>query len=143
MQRCIGAGPGADLALEIGGVMDNLNSRPLEIRGQVQNIKLAETNPQVLFRVGGIGIIVTTNRTPFHHRQQFLDLGITPESHQIVAVKIGYLVPELKAMARKSYLALSPGAVNQDIASLPYKRISRPCYPFDGDMQWAPQVQLF
>lgn len=143
VQRCIGAGTGADLALEIGGVMDNLNSRPLKVRGQVQYIKLAETNPQVLFRVGGIGIIVTTNRTPFHHRQQFLDLGVTPESHQIVAVKIGYLVPELKAMARRAYLALTPGAVNQDILSLPFKRITRPCYPFDPDMDWTPQAQLF
>ena len=106
-------------------------------------IKLDETNPQVLLQVGGIRIILTAKRTPFHHRQQFLDLDLVPEAHRIIAVKIGYLVPELKAMAQKAYLALSPGAVNQDILSLPFKRITRPCYPFDPDMNWTPQVQLF
>ncbi|MCA9885058.1 MAG: MlrC C-terminal domain-containing protein, partial [Anaerolineae bacterium] len=81
--------------------------------------------------------------TPFHYRQQFLDLGIVPEDHKIVVVKIGYLVPELKAMAQKAYLALSPGAVNQDIINLTYNRIQRPCYPFDADMIWSPTVQVF
>ena len=143
VKRCISAGLGADVALEIGGALDTLHGHPLPVRGRVQFIRSEETNPQVLLRAGGISIIITTTRTAFHHRQQFLDLGIKPEAHQIIAVKIGYLVPELKAMARRSYLALSPGAVNQDIASLPYKRISRPCYPFDADMDWAPHVQLF
>ena len=143
VNHCIRAGPGADVTLEIGGVMDMLNSRPLPLRGRVKFIKLDETNPQVLLQVGGIRIILTAKRTPFHHRQQFLDLDLVPEAHRIITVKIGYLVPELKAMAQKAYLALSPGAVNQDILSLPFKRITRPCYPFDPDMNWTPQVQLF
>lgn len=143
VKRCMNAGLNADVALEIGGVMDTLHARPLPVRGRVQFIKSDKTNPQVVLREGGISIIITTKRTAFHYRQQFLDLGIKPEAHRIIAVKIGYLVPELKAMARRAYLALTPGAVNQDIESLPFKRISRPCYPFDADMQWAPQVRLF
>jgi len=143
VNRCIEAGLDAELKLEIGGVMDRRNSRPLTLRGRVRFIKSGERNPQALLQVDGIGIILTAARTAFHHRQQFLDLGILPEAQEIIAVKIGYLVPELKAMARKSYLALSPGAVNQDISSLPFKRIRRPCYPFDPDMNWSPQVQLF
>ena len=109
----------------------------------MQFIKRDETNPQVVLRVGGIRIILTARRTAFHHRRQFLDLNVKPEAHRIIAVKIGYLVPELKAMARRNFLALSPGAVNQDITSLPFKRITRPCFPFDPDMVWTPQVQLF
>ena len=42
-----------------------------------------------------------------------------------------------------SFLALSPGAVNQDIAALPFRRIQRPCYPFDADMEWTPNAQLY
>ena len=143
VRRCLTAGLGANVALEIGGALDSLNARPLPVRGRVQFIKADETNPQIALQVDGIRIILTAKRTPFHHRQQFLDLNIIPEAHRIIAVKIGYLVPELKALAKKSYLALSPGAVNQDIVSLPYNRITRPCYPFDPDMEWTPQVQLF
>ena len=143
VQACVSAGQHADVNLDIGGRLDTRNSPPLPIRGRIESIKIDNVNPQVLLRKDGLRIILTAKRTPFHHRRQFLDLGITPEAHQIVAVKVGYLVPELKAMARKAYLALSPGAVNQDIVSLPFKRIHRPCYPFDPDMTWTPQVQLF
>jgi len=143
VKRCLSAGAGAEVKLKIGGKLGMLNARPLPLRGQVQFIRHDDSNPQALLNAGGIRVILTTKRTPFHHSQQILDGGIVPESHKIVAVKIGYLVPELKSMARAAYLALSPGAVNQDILSLPFKRITRPCYPFDANMQWTPRVQLF
>ena len=143
VERCIAAGPGAEVSLEIGGKMDRVNSSPLAITGTVETISTHDDNAQVVLKSGGIRIILTSKRTPFHHRRQFLKLNIKPEDHRIVVVKIGYLVPELKAMARAACLALSPGAVNQDIASLPYRRIRRPCYPFDLDMDWTPLAQLF
>lgn len=143
VQRCLIAGLGANVELEIGGKLDRRHAGPLPVRGRVLFIKADETNPQAVLLVDGIRVILTARRTPFHYRRQFVDLDIKPEAHRIIAVKIGYLAPELKAMARGSYLALSPGAVNQDIASLPFRRISRPCYPIDPDMEWTPQVRLF
>ena len=143
VQRCLDAGQGATVDLVIGGKLDHLNSKPLSITGAVEFIKPDPRNPQVLLNANGIRVILTARRASFQRRQQFLDLNITPEEHQIIAVKIGYLVPELKAMAKKNTLALSPGAVNQDLLALSFKRISRPCYPFDADMEWSPIVQLF
>ncbi len=143
VERCIAAGPGARVSLEIGGKLDRGNSGPLAITGTVESISAHDANRQVVLKSGGIRIILTSKRTPFHHRRQFLELNLNPEDHRIVVVKIGYLVPELKAMARAAYLALSPGAVNQDIASLDFRRIQRPCYPFDPDMDWAPNAQFF
>jgi len=140
---CINAGLGAEVNLTIGGKNDTRNSQPLAVTGIVDTIKVDDENTQVIVKSGGIRIIITTKRTPFHYRQQFLDLELTPEDHHIIVVKIGYLVPELKAMAQKSYLALSPGAVNQDIVRLDYERIQRPCYPFDADMTWSAEVQIF
>ncbi len=143
VQRCLDAGQGATVDLVIGGKLDHLNSKPLPITGAVEFIKLDPRNPQVLLNANGIRVILTARRASFQRRQQFLDLNITPEEHQIIVVKIGYLVPELKAMAKKNTLALSPGAVNQDLLALSFERISRPCYPFDADMEWSPTVQLF
>jgi microcystin degradation protein MlrC len=37
-------------------------------------------------------------------------------------------------MARRALLALSPGAVNQDIENLPFKRIQRPMFPMDKEV---------
>ena len=142
-QACLEAGVGGEVALELGGKLDWRNSQPLPVRGVVEFIKADTDNPQVVLKLGGIRVLLSAKRVSFQRRQQFLDLGITPEEHAIIVVKIGYLVPELKAMARRSYLALSPGAVNQDIVSLPFQRIQRPCYPFDLDMQWSPAARHY
>ena len=88
------------------------------MRGIVHRIKADDEKPQVLLKSGGINIILTTKRIPFHRRQQFLDLDLIPENHAIVTVKLGFLVPKLKAIARNTSPALSAGAVNQDIVAL-------------------------
>ncbi len=82
--------------------------------------------------------IITQRRRPFHYIADFTKLGINPHEHKIVVVKVGYLVPELKAAAAKALLALSPGAVDQAIERLPFQRITRPVYPLDKDMTWKP-----
>lgn len=143
VHACTAAGLGAEVDLQIGGKLDRLNSQPLDISGTVKAIKADADNPQVVLKSGGIHTILTSKRSVFHRRQQFIDLNLKPEAHDIVVIKIGYLEPELKAMARAAYLALSPGSVNQDITALPFRRIQRPCYPFDADMEWRPIVQIF
>ena len=143
VQICQQAGIDSPVDLSIGGKWDQKHSQPLAISGTVKTILDDDTNTQVVVIVGGIQIIITEKRTPFHYRHQFTALDIIPEEHHIIVVKIGYLVPELKAMAQNSYLALSPGAVNQDIVRLPFQRITRPCFPFDETMTWEPEVLIF
>ena len=50
-------------------------------------------------------------------------------------MKIGYLVPELYDMRADWIMALTPGGVDQDLERLGYKRIQRPMYPLDKDME--------
>jgi microcystin degradation protein MlrC len=64
----------------------------------------------------------------------FTDLDLDPRSADVVVVKIGYLEPELFAMAADWRLALTPGGVDQDLTRLGHRRIQRPMFPFDPDM---------
>ena len=48
-----------------------------------------------------------------------------------MVVKIGYLEPELHAMAADWLLALTPGGVDQDLLRLGHHKVERPLYPFD------------
>ena len=91
-------------------------------------------NTNAGLRAGGCRIIITEERTPFHNVADFSRAGIDVASCALVVVKIGYLVPELKRAAAAAYLALSPGAVDQRLAELPFSRIRRPSFPFDRDM---------
>ncbi len=95
---------------------------------------------QAVVQIGGMQVIVAQRRRPFHYIADFQKLGIEPSQHKIVVVKVGYLVPELKAAAAKALLALSPGAVDQAIERLPFKRITRPIYPLDKDFAWSPKA---
>ncbi len=65
-------------------------------------------------------MIITERRTPFHYISDFTNLDIDPHQHKIVVVKIGFLEPELKALAARSLLALSPGIVDQKTVNKKY-----------------------
>lgn len=144
---CGTLGTGSDIETCLGGKLDPINGKPLSIKGKVRSLHSIPwvfnhtmTNRVAVVEVQGIEVILTEHRTPFHHLADFETLDIDPRTRKIVVVKIGYLEPELKTMAAMALLALSPGAVNQDITSLPFKKIVRPMYPFDGDMSWFPPV---
>ena len=149
VSMCESVGPGADVEFLLGGKLDPVHAKPLRVKGRVVSLHrqpwlvshagdAALLNRMAVVDVQGIQVIVTERRTPFHHLADFLNLDIDPRQHKIVVVKIGYLEPELKSFAAKALLALSPGAVNQDIIGLPFTRIHRPTYPFDPDMVWSP-----
>ena len=128
---CYAAGVGTAVELALGGKLDPIRSRPLTVKGTVKF--LFDTNEinerQAIVQIGGVQVIVAQRRRPFPYIVDFTKLGINPHEHKIVVVKIGYLVPELKALAAKAFLALSPGAVDQDIERLPFKRIFARCIP--------------
>ena len=51
------------------------------------------------------------------------------KDYQVVVVKQGYLFPELSSIADLAILALTPGATNQIIEDLEYKKFIPPVYP--------------
>jgi len=144
---CVSAGPGRTVNLSLGGKLDPVHGAPLQVTGTVLAVYNAPfpvaghsvvSNPTAVIAVRGIRVIVTSRRTPFHRIRDFEQLGIVPFTHRILVIKIGYLEPELQQIARRSWLALSPGAVNQDIIHLPFRRIRRPMFPLDPGMVWTP-----
>lgn len=133
---CFAAGLGATVDLSLGGKLDPVHARPLPVRGVVAALRADDPvgGRIAVVRVGGVEIIVTARRKPYHHLRDFTALGLDPAARQVVAVKIGYLEPELRQLARGALLALTPGAVDQDIPSLAYDRVARPIYPLDREM---------
>jgi microcystin degradation protein MlrC len=135
VRRCVEAGRGNRVSVELGGTLDPIHGRPLPVRGVVENIVSDDPvgGDIAVLRAGGVRAIVTSRRKPFHLIHDFTALGLDPSRHKIVAVKIGYLEPELRNAARHALLALTPGAVDQDIPGLTYSNVVRPIYPLDED----------
>jgi microcystin degradation protein MlrC len=117
----------------VGAEVDNRYSPPILLKGFIKSIKKGDVNAktEIVIQRGSIKIIVTEKRKPYHYLKDFTDLGVDPESEDIIVVKIGYLVPELYNINKGWIMALTPGGVDQDLFRLNYKRIKRPMFPID------------
>jgi microcystin degradation protein MlrC len=129
---CFEAGEGALVDLSVGGKMDTLNGSPLEIQAEV--IRVCEPE-LVVVRTGGVQLVLTSSRMPFLTIGAFERAQIDPKDHKIVVVKHGYLAPELKAIAGKAVMAISPGCTTLALDTLPYENIQRPVFPLDDDVE--------
>jgi microcystin degradation protein MlrC len=138
-EACYQAGVGKVLTLKIGGTLDPQASRPVEVAAKV--VFLAQTDAaaerQAVVAVDGVTVVLTARRRPFHYINDFTSLGLDPSKYRIVVVKAGYLVPEIAAIANPNLMALTDGAVNQDIEHLS-NRHRVPSYPFVRGLQWSP-----
>ncbi|NLZ95592.1 MAG: microcystin degradation protein MlrC, partial [Bacteroidales bacterium] len=107
------------------------------IKGEITAIEHNENSDQieVVVKVGNVSVIVTKDRMAYHYENAFTRLGLNPRETDILIVKIGYLVPELYDMRADWVMALTPGGVDQDLPNLDYKRINRPMFPLDKDME--------
>ena len=133
---CRRAGVGEEVAVEVGGRLDPVHAGPLALRGSVCSLLDDDPvgGPIAVVRSGGVHAILTSRRKPYHRVADLAAVDLDVAAHDITAVKIGYLEPDLRLAAAYALLALTPGAVNQDISSLTYRRVLRPIYPLDPGM---------
>ena len=140
------AGIGGTISVSLGGKLDKIYGKPLDVTGIVERLETVgggsmfrlARGRQAVLNIDGIKVIVTDRRTPFHYLGQFRQLGIEPLECRLIVVKLGYLQPELSEAAASSCIALTPGAICQNLPSMPFKAIRRPIYPLDPDMEWQP-----
>jgi microcystin degradation protein MlrC len=139
---CYGAGVGGTVSLTIGASLDPEGSRPIHAEATV--IFLAGgTDPaehQAVITIQDITVVLTARRRPFHNITDFSSLGLSLDKFHLLVVKSGYLSPELAPLANPNLMALSDGAINQDIEGLPPNRFRPPTFPFDRNFTWTPTV---
>lgn len=136
------AGVGGHASLRIGGTLDP-SSTPVEANAEIRFL-LDAPEPRLreaVVRIGGIDLVLTARRRPFHNIEDFTRLGLDPHTARIVAVKSGYLSPELGPIANPGIMALSAGVVDQFVERTTRNHTSRPTFPFDKDFAYSPQVK--
>lgn len=135
---CFQSEIGDILSLKIGGKLDMRNesalvSGKLLNKGELINYTGGVPIPSVLLDCGDIAVIVTKERAPLC-RPDILD-SIEPNwrSYKIIAVKLGYLFPELAAVAERSILAFTPGNSTQRLKDMHHHNIHRPMFPLEDN----------
>jgi microcystin degradation protein MlrC len=95
---------------------------------------------EAVVQIEGVTLVLSAQRRPYHDIVDFTRLGLQPSSYKIIVVKSGYLSPELAPLANPSLMALSDGAINQDIIHLPTNKFRKPSYPFVEDLPFTPRA---
>ncbi|WP_421724325.1 M81 family metallopeptidase [Bauldia sp.] len=137
------AGEGARLDLTFGGALGSACQPITRTVDVVRVLGSAETRDLLaVVRTGPVRVVLTYARRPFHDLADFAAFGEDVTSLQVLLVKSGYLSPELAPIANPALMALSDGAVNQDIVSLSNQRRPTPTFPFQPDFDWQPNPRL-
>lgn len=137
VEKAVEVGVGAEIKAYAGAKVDDRFAPPILLEGTVKAIEHGDQHAEteVVVKLGSVSVIVTKKRKPYHRERDFTRLGLNPRETDIVVVKIGYLVPELYDMRADWIMALTPGGVDQDLERLEFKRINRPMFPFDKEME--------
>lgn len=91
--------------------------------------------PAVTIKCDDKQLYVTFINKPIRYGeiQQFVSSGLNVNDFDILVVKMGYIFPELKKIAKYYVMSLTDGETVQMTENLTYHKIMRPMYPIDKE----------
>lgn len=142
VRLCFDAGEGAEFPLRFGGKIAPTSGTPIDanvtVVGLKRNCWQSNGPTQVLLgdcagvRVGGVEIVLNSNRTQAYGLELFRNVGIEPAAKKIVVVKSSnHFMAAYGPLAKKVIYVESDGPLSVDCRKLPYKRVHRPIWPLD------------
>jgi len=137
--KAIEAGAGNNVTCDLGASFDRVTSTPVHVDGLVKAVCLgwegAQDTDMVLVDVNGVDVVVTSRHVGCYDPEMMKALGVSPDELKAIVVKLGYLEPEIRAVARRSIMVLTDGSSNEIFTRLPYRNLQRPIYPLDPDTE--------
>ena len=136
---CIKAGLGAELQITLGGNWDRVNGKKIPLKVKVKKI-CRDFGPYksdlVLVSHRNLLVSITSKHIGFGEEDLLPALEIDAALYCLVAVKLGYLEPCFRSIAKRAILATTKGCSNEILETIPYKNVRRPIYPLDPEMEY-------
>lgn len=122
-----------EIEIELGGKTDPSFGGPVSMKVKVDYFFSDQVAGRgALVHEENLFVIITEKRFQYGRYESFVNSGIERfEDFDIIVVKMGYLEPDLSEAKKGWVMALSGGAVSQDIKNLKYKNLKHPLFPFD------------
>lgn len=142
---CRDAGVGAELDLRIGGKCGPASGDPLDLRVVVRAVVEDHTQSALGTRerlgtcvrveaANGVHIVLCSIRTQTYGTDAFTGLGLTLENKALIVVKsTQHFHAEFAPIAKAVLYVTTPGAMNCDFASTPYRLRSLDYWPRVAD----------
>ena len=150
VEACIKAGEGAELELNLGGKCEPSLGEPITVSGTVIGLHdgafklegpmstgVALNLGQVaVFRVGGIDIVLVSNRAQNYDRQFFKAFGIEPTERAILGIKSAqHFRADYAPIASGIAIVDDGGGItSHNFKALDYKHVRRPIWPLDDGL---------
>jgi microcystin degradation protein MlrC len=141
------AGVGGRLTVTLGGKLSAGFYEPIQVAGVVTYLGTpsysaykGETSmgPTTVLDVDGVFIVLTQKPVLSVTPSPFEAVGLDPRRCKMVVAKSGsQFREEFEPFARAIIYANTPGPCSSDFPSLPYRRLTRPMYPWE-DWDWQP-----
>lgn len=151
VKSCFAGGVGNSVTLEIGGKHGDVSGKPISalvnikaIEKQVYQTSFANT-PVCLgdvarVEVEGIDIYLISERSQIFSPEILLKLDATPEGYDLIIVKsLHHFYDAFVNISEDILYVSTPGCLNFDINSIPYKNLKRPVWPraLSNDFEWS------
>lgn len=134
-EKAVALPVGSRIQGELGACFDKKTSTPIEVDGIVKakctSWKDAQDTDMALINIEGVDVVVTSKHVGCYDPEMMRALGVEPNNLKAIVVKLGYLEPEIKAIAKHSIMVLTDGSTNEIFTRLPYKNLARPIYPLE------------
>ena len=140
------AGVGQTISVRLGGKTDDRHGAPIEADAYVRCLadgRYIHAGPMrhglegnlgltALLIVGGVQVVVISNRTQLLDTQQIRIVGVTPERLKLLVVKsCVHFRADLGPLSAHIFDADTPGVHRPDFSSMSFVRLRRPIYPLD------------
>jgi microcystin degradation protein MlrC len=140
------AGAGSKVRLSLGGHIDPRFGAPIEVDAEVQSVSdgsfindgpmgkgtRSEMGPTAVLRIGGVEVIVISNRLQNTDLQTFLSQGIDPAQRRVLVVKSVHHFRAAYAPIAREVMVVDSGALcTPDPKRHTYTRLRRPIWPLD------------
>jgi len=146
VKLCFAAGMDAEFPLRFGGKISPSSGQPIDATVKVIGLKRdcwqsfgptqVPMGDCAAIRIGGVEVVLITNRTQALGLELFRNVGIEPTKKKIVAVKsTNHFRAAYGPIAKKVIYIDSDGPLSRDYRKIPYTKIQRPIWPLDENTQ--------
>ncbi|MFN8893721.1 MAG: M81 family metallopeptidase [Betaproteobacteria bacterium] len=147
------AGTGARLALRLGGKVGPRSGDPVDVVAEVISVRddarqavfaqgepLLELGSTARLRIGGVDVVVNTERQQVFDPRVFIAHGIDPSACRVMVVKsTTHFRNGFAPFAGAIIDCETPGSVTTDPKLLAYRRLPRPMAPIDPATPLSPK----
>jgi len=144
VRLCFDAGEGATFPLRFGGKTGPASGMPIDaevtVTGLARGCWQSFGPTQVplgdcaAVRVGGVEVVLISNRTQALGLELFTNVGIDPRQRRLVVVKsTNHFMAAFGPIAKRVIYVDSDAPLARDYRKINYKRVARPIWPLDAE----------